>query len=146
MRGRTEGVPGVRLTDARRQKEEGEEAAPQVWRTEEAPRGGARRSESLAEKRRGPLVGSAGVRRPRPPEKWSWSEPAGGRSERSCVWRDAREGRGCEEAAPADPRSRRWTRGREEAGRSVGGGPTAQEAWEKERRGGSDLLSWEPEA
>lgn len=127
-----------------------EEAVPQARRKAVAPVGGERRSGTPAVKRRGLWVESEEVCPPRCPARWSWCETAGGwYGWRGCVWKDVVGGRGCEEAAQDGPPSRRkwrWRREREEAGRSVGGGPKGPEALGVGRRGGNGQLPWEPGA
>lgn len=131
--------PAVPMPDGARRREE-EVAMQQVTR-----------SGSLAEKRRGLWVGSEGVCHLRCPVKWSWCVLLGlWHGRRSCVWRDAEEGRDCEEAAQACPQSRRQrrrqTREMEGEDGSVGAGPKEPEAWGVGRRGGSGLLPLEPAA
>lgn len=131
--------PAVPMPDGARRREE-EVAMLQVTR-----------SGSLAEKRRGLWVGSEEVCHLRCPVKWSWCVLLGlWHGRRGCVWRDAEEGRGCEEAAQACPQSRRQrrrqTREMEGEDGSVGAGPKEPEAWGVGRRGGSGLLPLEPAA
>lgn len=148
---RTGGDPGVPMPCVGRQKGV-EEAAPRVRRKAVAPAGGERKSGTPAVKRHGLWAESAEVCPPRCPERWSWSGTAGGwRGWRGCAWRDVAGGLGCEEAAQDGPLNRRrrrsrWKTGREEAGRSVGGGPKEPEALGGGRRGESGQLPWEPAA
>lgn len=131
--------PAVPMPDGARRREE-EVAMLQVTR-----------SGSLAEKRRGLWVGSEEVCHLRCPVKLSWCVLLGlWHGRRGCVWRDAEEGRDCEEAAQACPQSRRQrrrqTREMEGEDGSVGAGPKEPEAWGVGRRGGSGLLPLEPAA